>query len=175
MASDTTENALTDDEEIQTAKWTRWLPETFGIRDAIQKSKYRWCAREAGMWGIATGTAMTLHRWRMGSRRHFAVHMGFASLMLVNIGSYYFCVKRRDYQENMIEIMMKYNEFEHAKDMPEDVALGDEGSPFLSEDDGTSGVGTPNRYVVNLPERKDWQPQLPTQDAADVFRPDDGE
>ena len=45
---------------LETAKWTNNLPEAFGFREAIRASSYRWCAREAGMWGIATGTAMTL-------------------------------------------------------------------------------------------------------------------
>mmetsp|Transcript_32433 Transcript_32433/g.67650 ORF Transcript_32433/g.67650 Transcript_32433/m.67650 type:complete len:176 (-) Transcript_32433:27-554(-) len=169
--NDVSNTAVTNEEEIQTAKWTRYLPETFGIRDAIQKSKYRWCAREAGMWGIATGTAMTLHRWRMGSRTHFAVHAGFVTLMVVNVGSYYFCVKRRDYQEQMIEIMMKYNEFDHAMNMPEEASSTDGENPFLETGPKGKGNVTPSELVVNLPERKEWQPQLPTQDAADVFRP----
>ena len=45
---------------LETAKWTQHLPETFGIRDSIRASSYRWCARESGMWGIATGTGMAL-------------------------------------------------------------------------------------------------------------------
>lgn len=45
---------------LETAKWTEYLPEAFGIRDSIRASNYRWCARESGMWGIATGTGMSL-------------------------------------------------------------------------------------------------------------------
>ena len=105
-------NAVTSSDQIETAKWTRYLPEAFGIREAVRQSKYRWCVREAAMWGIATGTAMTLHRYRMQSRRQFAANVGFASLMVVYVGSYYFCVKRRDYREQMIELMMKLNSFE---------------------------------------------------------------
>ena len=163
------QNAATNIDDIQTAKWTRHLPETFGIRQAVQSSKYRWCAREAGMWGIATGTAMTLHRWRMGSHRGVAVHVGFLSLVLVNVGSYYFCVKRRNYQEQMIEVMMRHNEFDHAVNMPETVSVDDADNPFLGETSRPSAA--PAQYVVNLPERKEWQPPLPTQDAADVFKP----
>ena len=43
---------------LETAKWTQYLPEAFGFRDAVRANKYRWCAREGAMWGIATGTAM---------------------------------------------------------------------------------------------------------------------
>ena len=80
-------NAVTSADQIETAKWTRYLPEALGIRDSVQQSKYRWCAREAGMWGIATGTAMTMHRFRMQSRKQFAVNVGFASFMVVYVGS----------------------------------------------------------------------------------------
>jgi len=45
---------------LETAKWTQYLPESYGIRETIRGSNYRWCARESGMWGIATGTAMSL-------------------------------------------------------------------------------------------------------------------
>lgn len=45
---------------LETAKWTTYLPESFGIRETIRQSNYRWCARESGMWGIATGAAMSL-------------------------------------------------------------------------------------------------------------------
>jgi hypothetical protein len=43
---------------LETAKWTQYLPEAFGFREAVRADKYRWCAREGAMWGIATGTAM---------------------------------------------------------------------------------------------------------------------
>ena len=45
---------------LETAKWTRFLPKAFGIQEAVRQSSYRWCVREGGMWGIATGTAMSL-------------------------------------------------------------------------------------------------------------------
>jgi hypothetical protein len=30
----------------ETATWTRFLPQAFGIREAIRQSPYRWCTRE---------------------------------------------------------------------------------------------------------------------------------
>ena len=155
---------------VETAKWTRHLPEAFGIRKAIQGSKYRWCAREAGMWAIATATAMTLHRFRMQSPIGFAVNVGFFTLMSVNFGSYYYCVRRRDYQEQTIEMLMKYNEFLTADQMPEQVPIDDD-HPFVqSAREGSPGLPE-QQYIVNMPERKEWQPPLPTQDAGDVFQP----
>lgn len=165
-------NAVTSADQIETAKWTRYLPEAFGIREAVRQSKYRWCVREAAMWGIATGTVMTLHRFRMQSRKQFAANVGFASLMVVYVGSYYFCVKRRDYKENMIELMMKLNSFEHALNMPQQTPV-DESHPFvrpIQESQGEEAV-TERQYVAHLPERKEWQKQLPTQEAVDVFQP----
>ena len=35
-----------ENDPLETAKWTRYLPETFGIREAVRKSSYRWCVRE---------------------------------------------------------------------------------------------------------------------------------
>lgn len=35
-----------NDAPKETAKWTRFLPEAFGIRESIRQSPYRWCARE---------------------------------------------------------------------------------------------------------------------------------
>lgn len=171
--SDPERNAVVSPDQIETAKWTRYLPEAFGIRETVRQSKYRWCVREAAMWGIATGTVMTLHRYRMNSRRQFAANAGFAALMVVYVGSYYFCVKKRDYREQMIEVMMKLNSFEHALNMPQQMPV-DEQHPFVrpAEDDkDAQGVVPERQYVANLPERKEWQEQLPTQEAAEVFRP----
>jgi hypothetical protein len=36
----------TDSDPLETAKWTRYLPESFGIREAVRQSSYRWCVRE---------------------------------------------------------------------------------------------------------------------------------
>ena len=169
-------NAVTSSDQIETAKWTRYLPEAFGIREAVRQSKYRWCVREAAMWGIATGTTMTLHRLRMQSRHRFAFNVGFSSLMIVYVGSYYFCVKRRDYREQMIELMMKLNSFEHALNMPQQTPV-DEHHPFVrpANEANDTQVVPEQQYVAHLPERKEWQKQLPTQDASNVFRPADGD
>jgi hypothetical protein len=61
-------NNVIDHQCLETAKWTKYLPESFGIRESVRSSSYRWCVRESGMWGIATATAMSLHRLRMGSK-----------------------------------------------------------------------------------------------------------
>lgn len=34
------------EDPLETAKWTRHLPEAFGIREAVRQSSYRWCVRE---------------------------------------------------------------------------------------------------------------------------------
>lgn len=170
---DPIDNAALQDEPIQTATWTRYLPERFGIRAAIEQSKYRWCAREAALWGIATGTTMSLHRFRMNSSPRTAIHAGFLSCFTVLYGSYYFCFKRRDYQEQMIELMMKLNTFGHASEMPAEIPI-DENHPFVvpveNDDNKTNALPT-KQYVAILPERKEWQAPVPTQDAADVFKP----
>ena len=31
---------------LETAKWTQYLPQAFGIREAVRQSSYRWCVRE---------------------------------------------------------------------------------------------------------------------------------
>jgi hypothetical protein len=172
--ADPSQNALTTADQIETAKWTRFLPEAFGIRESVRSSKYRWCVREAAMWGIATGTTMTLHRFRMQSRRQLAANVGFASLMAVYVGSYYFCVKRRDYRERMIELMMQLNSFDHALNMPQQPPV-DEIHPFVRPEGEEDTAAVPARqYVAHLPERKEWQSQVPTQEASQVFRPADG-
>ena len=170
----TTDNALVGRDALQnTATWTQWLP-AGPIRQAVEASKYRWCAREAGLWGIATGTAMALHRWRMASPITTIGHVGFVTTVVVYSGSYYFCTKRRDYQEQMIALMMQLNSFEPVANMPEERPL-DAHHPFVApaplNDDSLSNVIPQRQYVANLPERKEWQAPLPTQDAQQVFRP----
>jgi hypothetical protein len=164
------DNALVG--QVQTATWISYLPETFGLRAAVAASKYRWCAREASLWGIATGTAMTLHRFRMRSTVMTAVNVGFASVFVVMGGSYYFCVKKRDYQEQMIALMMKFNAAEHVQEMPEPIPIDDK-HPFVAplSDDDDNTQRQPQYTVATLPERKEWQEQLPTQDFKDIFKP----
>jgi len=81
--------------------------------------------RESALWGIAMGTAMSLHRLRMQSVMATAVNMGFLSFFTVYVGSYYFCVKQRDYCERMIELMMQLNVFAPALEMPEPLPIDD--------------------------------------------------
>jgi Protein of unknown function (DUF3767) len=163
------DNALVG--QIQTATWINYLPETFGLRAAVATSKYRWCAREASLWGIATGTAMTLHRFRMQSSVITAVNVGFASVFVVMGGSYFFCVKKRDYQEQMIALMMKFNTAEHVQEMPEQIPVDDHHPFVVPSDDDDDMVVQPQYTVATLPERKDWQTPLPTQDFKDIFKP----
>ena len=104
----------------------------------------------------------------MGSRIHFAVNVGFLTFFLVSVPSYYFCFKARENKEKYVELMMRANAFEQAKDMPEEPPVGED-HPFLQESkDGSGGLG--QELVGELPERKEWQPPLPQQDAKDVFQ-----
>ena len=173
-----------------TARWTRYLPTAFGIRHSVESSKYRWCARESALWGIATGSAMAFHRIRMNSPTSRVIHVGFSTVFLVMGGSYYFCVKRRDYQEQMIELLMQLNTFEPVQNMPAERPI-DQTHPFVRPDDGAvtkddttiSATTTTNhnnnnnqtiptkQYVAHIPERKEWQTPTPTQDAAKIFQP----
>jgi hypothetical protein len=165
---------------VETAQWIERLPEAFGIRESVRQNKYRWCVRESAMWGIATGTAMTLHRFRMSSHTQFASKIGFATIMGIYAGSYYFCVKRRDYQEQMIQLMMRLNTFDHAVDMPAQRPM-DENHPFVApithtdtdnaDSNALANVAPTIQYVAKLPERKEWQKQLPIQqELSQVFQ-----
>ena len=98
----------------------------------------------------------------MGSTTRFAVNMGVLSTLGVATASYYFCCKRRDYKERMIEVMMRLNAFEHASQMPEETPL--EEHPFAKPG------GVPDREFRGfLPEKKEWQPREETKDLKDVF------
>ena len=101
----------------------------------------------------------------MGSRSFFAINMGFATTLMVAIPSYYICVRKRQYKEELIELMMRANDFQHAKDMPPETPPGED-HPFLepSEDKNLN-----TEYVAHLPERKEWQTPIPQQDAKNVF------
>ena len=110
---------------------------------------------------------------------------------MVAIPSYYFCVKKRDYKEQLIQVMMRANDFQEASEMPPEIPAGEE-HPFLDDattfhsndndtstittttagGDGGGGGGailTDREFVGHLPERKEWQTQVPQQDAKDVF------
>jgi len=88
-------NAVNTTGPVETAAWTKYLPESFGIREGVRQSSFRWCVRESAMWGIATGTAMGFHRLRMQSKPRLALNVGFGTFLLVYAGSYYFCFRRR--------------------------------------------------------------------------------
>ena len=110
------------------------------------------------------------HRMRMGSHGLTAMKATFGTLCLVMFPSYYFCAKRREHQERVIEMMMAANDFRRGEEMPETVPL-DNNHPFLNVGDGGEDVeGLQKEFVANLKARKDWQEPQPTQDAEDVFR-----
>lgn len=146
---------------LETAKWTRFLPEAFGIRESVKQSSYRWCVREGGMWGIATATAMSLHRLRMGTRPVLAGHCFFGTFMVVTLPSYYLCYRRREHQEQVIEMMMKYNQFGHATELPEEPPL--EEHPFWEQQQqqqqqiSDTTTKHDREYRGMIKERKEWQ------------------
>mmetsp|Transcript_25556 Transcript_25556/g.55870 ORF Transcript_25556/g.55870 Transcript_25556/m.55870 type:complete len:176 (+) Transcript_25556:257-784(+) len=156
-----------------TGGWTDVLPETFGIREAVRNNPFRWCVRESFMWGIATGTAMGLHRLRMKSHPFFAFNVAFGTSLLVAAPSYYFCFRRREYKEQTIELMMKANDFAHEDEMPEPVPV--EEHPFMAEGGGSGEESEKNlrkEYVARLKERKEWQkaPPMEERDPSKVFK-----
>jgi len=89
------------------------------------------------MWGIATGTTMGLHRLRMGSKPKFALNISFLTFNLVAIPSYYFCYRKREHKEEMIELMMKANDFAPLEEMPPSIPLTDH--TFLSNEHQETG------------------------------------
>ncbi|KAL3791152.1 hypothetical protein HJC23_000572 [Cyclotella cryptica] len=153
------------------SSWTRFLPEAFGIRQTIEDSPFRWCVRESAMWGVATGTAMGIHRLRMKSHPFFAGNIAFLTTMIVAAPSYYFCFRKREHQEKVIEMMMAANDFRPGEEMPETVPL-DESHPFLSvkDDVGEVGKDLKKEFVARLKEKKEWQEQHKIQDANEVFQ-----
>lgn len=179
---------ISNTERPKGGQWIKYAPETFGIRQTLEKTKYRWCVREALLWGIATGTAMSLHRIRMQSSRLFMINAGGVSFFTVYIGSYYYCYKKRDHHEKMIEIMMKLNQAEPASSMPAPIPIDNE-HPFMNpidnDDDTIDDLNINNinnntrkknldkQYTVFIPERKEWQKPLPPQDLKDVLVPVD--
>lgn len=148
-------------------RWTYFLPEYAGIRESIQNSPFRWCVREAALWGIATGTAMGIHRIRMGYRPMYKRVIGptFLTIYIVAFPSYYFCHKKREHKEKTIEMMMKANDFQNFEEMPEQIPA--EQHPFLNNDD--EGIRK-KEFIANLKEKKEWQKQDAMKDASDVFR-----
>ena len=97
------------------------------------------------------------HRMRMGTSPRVAGHIFFGTCMFVMLPSYYFCYRRREHQEQVIEMMMKYNQFGHAKEMPPEPPL--EEHPFWQKIDDKSKVDTKHEteYRGMIKERKEWQ------------------
>lgn len=46
MASASSSDSKSKLDDLETAKWTKYLPEAFGIREGVRQSSYRWCVRE---------------------------------------------------------------------------------------------------------------------------------
>ena len=169
------QQSISDNAIVTQEAWTKIFPEAFGIRKLIEDSSFRWCWRESTMWGIATGTVMYIHRRRMGSRNLFAGGVAYGTVLLVAAPSYYFCFRKREHQEHVIEMMMAANDFLPGEEMPESVPL-DREHPFLDVKDA-SGDGEKDNdrnlqkeFVARLKEKKDWQEPTPTQDVDEVFK-----
>ena len=104
----------------------------------------------------------------MGSTPLFAINVGFMTTLLVCIPSYYFCFRKREYKERLIEVMMRANDFQEADQMPAEIPAGPD-HPFLDPVSGDTAAVADQEYMAHLPERKEWQTQVPQQDAKDVF------
>ncbi|KAL3761286.1 hypothetical protein ACHAWU_010199 [Discostella pseudostelligera] len=117
---------------------------------------------------------MGIHRLRMGSRSLFAGKVAFGTAFLVVVPSYYFCYRKREHQEHVIELMMAVNDFRPGEEMPETIPL-DKDHPFLDVRDVADGEKGSERdlqkeFVARLKEKKEWQEPYRTQDAEDVFK-----
>lgn|ERR1719401_400016 len=110
----------------------------------------------------------------MKSHPLFAGNVAFGTVALVALPSYYFCYRRREHQERVIEMMMAVNEFRPEDEMPETVPLNQH-HPFLSIEnkmDGNAGGDgdLQKEFVAHLKEKKEWQEPHPTRDASEVFK-----
>lgn len=111
----------------------------------------------------------------MKSNPFFVINVAFGTALLVAAPSYYFCYRRREHQEKVIEMMMAVNDFRPGEEMPETVPL-DENHPFLSVREKMDGDSDGNdrdlqkEFVARLKEKKDWQEPHRTQDADEVFK-----
>lgn len=175
-AMNTDADSLTDAKSTdnKSTGLTQFLPEKFGIRKAIEDSPYGWCYRESFLWGIATGTAMGIHRLRMKSHPLFAINIAFLTTITVTLPSYYFCYRKRDHQERVIEMMMAANDFRPGEEIPEQVPIGKD-HPFLDvkeeNGEGEKDEATLQKeFVARLKEKKEWQEQHQLQDADKIFK-----
>lgn len=112
------------------------------------------------MWGIATSTAMGLHRIRMKTHPNWTLFSILGTLTVVTFPSYYFCHKRRDHKEEMIIMMMKANDFQHSQEMPQPIPQ--EEHPFLNLE--VSEDSRRKDFVAKLKEKKEWQKPDPIKD-----------
>ena len=114
----------------------------------------------------------------MGSKLPTVVNAFFGTSLIVMIPSYYFCYKRREHKENVIEMMMKYNQFGHATEMDPEPPI--EEHPFWEQttsagEDGLDG-GEGNRirhdreFRGMMKERKHWQKPQKEQSLEDIFQ-----
>lgn len=102
----------------------------------------------------------------MGSKPLLAGHVFFGTFMVVMVPSYYFCYRRREHKEKVIEMMMQYNQFGHATDMPPEPAL--EEHPFWQKADGTEETKHEAEFRGMIKERKEWQ-EPKNQAFEDIF------
>ena len=107
----------------------------------------------------------------MKSHPFFAGNIAFLTTIIVAAPSYYFCFRKREHQEKVIEMMMAANDFRPGEEMPESVPL-DESHPFLSVKDnvGEGGNDLKKEFVARLKEKKEWQEQHKMEDADKVFQ-----
>ena len=115
------------------------------------------------------------HRLRMGSKLPTVVNAFFGTSLIVMLPSYYFCYKRREHKEHVIEMMMKYNQFGHATDMDPEPPLEDH--PFWEKAEGGIGEGGRDdsirhdrEYRGMMKERKHWQKPQKEQSLEDIFK-----
>jgi hypothetical protein len=87
--------------------------------------------------------------------------------MVVMLPSYYFCYRRREHHEEVIEAMMEYNKFGRAKEMPQEPPL--EQHPFWEKSDGNEAQKHKREFRGMIKERKEWQkPQ--DQSLEEIFK-----
>ena len=67
------------DDPLETAKWTQYLPEAFGIREAVRQSSYRWCVREG------YDHVFFWRRWNCDDGLMFLFSFTFKTTMLIVI------------------------------------------------------------------------------------------
>uniref|UniRef100_A0A6U9X0Y9 Cytochrome c oxidase assembly protein COX20, mitochondrial n=1 Tax=Pseudo-nitzschia australis TaxID=44445 RepID=A0A6U9X0Y9_9STRA len=134
-----------------------------------------------GMWGIATATTMSLHRLRMGTKPLMAGHCFFGTFMIVMLPSYYFCYRRREHQEQVIEMMMKYNQFGHATELPAEPPLeehpfweqtqnGGGGGGGFGSTTGSSETKHDREFRGLIKERKEWQKKAQDPSFDEIFQ-----